>query len=229
LDVASDEFEALEPRLRNGKPMLQIADSLINGSGLSRRLGQDRSDGKPHIVHLIQEILEDKTVWPLADFLGNKESDYHAAQCQTSCYKCIQRYGNRSYHGLLDWRLGLAYLRALVTPSYSAGLDLNDQDYPETVGWHDRAFALAKSVAGMRSGSLIAEVDMVSGRPALRETHEGGNTFIVIHPLWRSDGEFGNKLSGGKTVKFIDTFNLERRPLRAMEIAHLDKESRTAG
>jgi hypothetical protein len=229
LDVASDEFEALEPRLRNGKPMLQIADSLINGSGLCRRLGQDRSDGKPHIVHLIQQILGDRTEWPLADFLRYRVSEDHAAQCQTACYKCIQRYGNRSYHGLLDWRLGLAYLRALVTPTYSAGLDLNDQDHPETVGWHDRAFALAKAVAGMRPDSLIAEIDMASGRPALRETHHGGKTFLVIHPLWRFDGEFGTKLSGGKTVKFIDTFNLERRPLRAIEMAQLVKESRTEG
>lgn len=28
--VAADEVEALEPRLRTGEPMLQIADSLIN-------------------------------------------------------------------------------------------------------------------------------------------------------------------------------------------------------
>lgn len=33
LDVAPDEFEALEPRLRGGRPVLQIADALINGSG----------------------------------------------------------------------------------------------------------------------------------------------------------------------------------------------------
>lgn len=229
LDVASDEFEALEPRLRDGKPMLQIADSLINGSGLCRRLGQDRSDGKPHVVHLIQQMLEDQAVWPLADFLKHDADGDHAAQCQTSCYKCIQRYGNRSYHGLLDWRLGLAYLRALVTPGYSAGLDAKDQVHPETVGWHDRAFALAKAVAGMRPDSLIAEIDTASGRPALRETHKGGNTFLVIHPLWRSDGEFGTKLSGGKTVKFVDTFNLERRPLRAIEMAQLDQEGGTTG
>ena len=62
LDVAPDEFEALEPRLRDGKPMLQIADSLINGSGLCRRLGQDRSDGTPHIVHLIRETIEDHKI-----------------------------------------------------------------------------------------------------------------------------------------------------------------------
>lgn len=229
LDVASDEFEALEPRLRDGKPMLQIADSLINGSGLSRRLGQHRSDGKPHILHLIEQALEDKTIWPLADLLKHDVDGDHAAQCQTSCYKCIQRYGNRSYHGLLDWRLGLAYLRALVTPGYSAGLDATDQLYPETVGWHDRAFALAKAVAGMRPDSLVAEIHALSKRPALRERHKDGDTFLIIHPLWRFDGKFGAKLSGGESVKFVDTFNLERRPLRAIEMAQLDQENSTKG
>lgn len=219
LDVASDEFEALEPRLREGKPMLQIADSLINGSGLSRRLGDDRSDGTPHVVHLIRETLKDETTWPLVDFLRVDEDGNHAARCQTSCYRCIQRYGNRSYHGLLDWRLGLSYLRALVDPSYSAGLDAKDQSYPETVGWHDRAFALAKAVAGMRPDSLVAEIHAPSKLPALRKRHKGGDTFLIVHPLWRVDGAFGEKLASGCEVKFLDTFNLERRPLRAIEMA----------
>lgn len=219
LDVASDEFEALEPRLREGKPMLQIADSLINGSGLCRRLGDDRSDGTPHVVHLIREALKDETIWPLADFLRIDEDGDHAARCQTSCYRCIQRYGNRSYHGLLDWRLGLAYLRALVMPEYTAGLDIKDQHFPETVGWKERAFALAKAVAGMRPESLVAEIHSPSKLPALRERHKGGDTFLIIHPLWRTDGRFGEKLAVGCNVKFIDTFNLERRPLRAIEMA----------
>jgi Bacterial Alpha-2-macroglobulin MG10 domain len=50
LDVAPDEFEALEPRLRHGRPLLQIADSLINGSGLCRRLCQADADGRPDIA-----------------------------------------------------------------------------------------------------------------------------------------------------------------------------------
>lgn len=219
LDVASDEFEALEPRLREGKPMLQIADSLINGSGLCRRLGEDRSDGTSHIVHLIHDAVKDEISWPLVDFLRVDEDGDHAARCQTSCYRCIQRYGNRSYHGLLDWRLGLAYLRALVKSDYTAGLDIKDQQFPETVGWHERAFALTKAVAGMRPGSLVAEIHGPSELPALRERHQGGDTFLVIHPLWRADGSFGEKIAAGSSVKFIDTFNLERRPLRAIEMA----------
>lgn len=222
LDVASDEFEALEPRLRKGRPMLQIADALINGSGLSRRLGEDRSDGIPHIVHLIRETLADEARWPLVDFLKVDEEGDHAARCQTSCYRCIQRYGNRSYHGLLDWRLGLAYLRALVTPGYSCGLDEKDRQFPETRGWRERAFALAEAVVGMRPNSLAAEIHKASGIPALRETRAGGLTMLVVHPLWRTDGDFGKALSGGTDVRFLDTFNLERRPLRAIELAQIE-------
>jgi len=148
LDIASDEFEALEPRLRDGKPMLQIADSLINGSGLCRRLGDDRSDGKPHIVHLIRETVADSTIWPLLDFLRVDGDGDHAARCQTSCYRCIQRYGNRSYHGLLDWRLGLSYLWALVTRGCSAGLEEKDQSFPETTGWHEGRSPSARPLPG---------------------------------------------------------------------------------
>jgi len=57
LDVAPDEFEALEPRVRAGRPVLQIADTLINGSGLCRRLTDPDSDGIPQIAHLMSSIL----------------------------------------------------------------------------------------------------------------------------------------------------------------------------
>jgi hypothetical protein len=221
LDVASDEFEALEPRLRKGKPMLQIADSLINGSGLVRRLGDD-SDGTPQVLHLVREILTDETAWPLIDFLGDDDDGEHAARCQSSCYRCIQRYGNRSYHGLLDWRLGLSYLRALINSDYTAGLDEKDRTFPETLGWHERAYALVCAVAGMRPDSFVAEMHKPSGLPALIDRRSESGVYLVVHPLWRIDGDFGKNLSGGMEVKFLDTFNLERRPLRAVEMAQAE-------
>jgi hypothetical protein len=105
LDVAPDEFEALE--LRHDRPVLQVADTLINGSGLCRRLCQPGADGRPDIARLIDEILTARDEWPLTDFMNAE----HEAQCSTSCYMCIQQYQNRRYHPLLDWRLGLAYMR----------------------------------------------------------------------------------------------------------------------
>lgn len=223
LDVAAEEFEAIEPRLRSGRPMLQVADSLVNGSGLCRRLSASVADGRPpHIVELIYEIVDDKSAWPLLDFLGIRKEGTHADQCKTSCYRCIQRYGNRRYHGLLDWRLGLAYLRAMVTPGYACGLGPNEQDLPEIAGWREYAHGLAESVAAMRPGTLVYERLPASGLPCLIErTHEGTEIFraAVIHPLWRRDIPAVQNLLGAdwqQGISCVDTFSLERRPLREL-------------
>jgi DEAD/DEAH box helicase/Helicase conserved C-terminal domain len=219
LDVSSDEFEALEPRLRSGRPMLQIADSLINGSGLSRRLGESRSDGIPQVMQLLESIICDREAWPLVDFLATDEEGDHATCCRASCYRCVQRYGNRSYHALLDWRLGLSYLRAMVTPKYSCGLSSGESDFPELSGWHDYAVGLARLAARIRPGLLAAGIHAPSGLPCLREQAGSGATILVVHPLWLTEGYPGVALAGGDHVKFINTFELERRPLRALENA----------
>lgn len=221
LDVAPDEFEALEPRLRHGRPLLQIADTLINGSGLCRRLCQPDADGRPDIARLIEEILTAAEKWPLVDFM----KPGHEEQCATSCYMCIQQYQNRRYHPLLDWRLGLAYLRAMTDPTYECGLDGDFDSYPELRGWLDKATALTESVASMRPRSWRAERAGSVGLPCLVETDPQGRAsrrLIVIHPLWRADQSLLSGLGvsslGTKTVP-IDTFDLERRPLRALEMA----------
>jgi ribosomal protein L37AE/L43A len=219
LDVSADEFEALEPRLRAGRPMLQIADALINGSGLSRRLGADLSDGTPYILSIMRSIISDRAAWPLIDLLNN-DGEAHATQCQTSCYRCIQRYSNRPYHGLLDWRLGLSYLRAMIEPSHSCGLDPTDFAHPELAGWNERAAALAETVARMRPGTLTAGTHAASGLPCLfEEGNDDPAPVVVIHPLWKREGAEGLALAGGESVRFVDTFELERRPLRALEEA----------
>ena len=221
LDVSADEFEALEPRLRRGRPMLQIADALINGSGLCRRLGSTLGDGTLQIVALMRSIVEDAQKWPLLDLLGISEEGEHAVRCQTSCYRCIQRYSNRMYHALLDWRLGLSYLRAMMDPAYACGLEPSDLRHVEVSDWRARAAALADVGALMRPGVLTPGIHDASGLPCL---FEGGSraperTIVLIHPLWARSGEAGRALAGGEPVKFIDTFELERRPLKALEAA----------
>ncbi|UMR31988.1 hypothetical protein MJ904_07375 [Massilia sp. MB5] len=223
LDVSAEEFEALEPRLRDGMPMLQIADALINGSGLCKRLGDPKaSGGVPYIAKLIEEILDDDHAWPLQDFLSTSENGMHAEQCKTSCYRCIQRFGNRRYHGLLDWRLGISYLRAMVQDQYSAGIEANDRHLPEVVGWHEYAHNLAASVVAMRPGTLTYSPLAHSGLPCIIERSLDGkeSSFtIVVHPLWRQDNEVMQEILGAdwtKDLGFVDTFNLERRPLRTL-------------
>ncbi|HBQ3017508.1 DEAD/DEAH box helicase [Klebsiella quasipneumoniae] len=220
LDVSPDEFETLEPRLHHEKPILQIADALINGSGLCRRLAEPTVVGAPPlIVTLLHEILEDKRAWPMVDFLKKD----HPAQCQTACYKCIQRYGNRRYHGLLDWRLGMAYLRSMVMPEFACGLNDDDWSYPEMVGWRDRAFELAEDVAALRPGTI--KLSKEYSLPLLTEIQDGKELWraAVTHPLWQWREPERNALidtlglaDGRSSLRFIDTFELERRPLRAL-------------
>ncbi|MHC2676960.1 Lhr-like helicase [Bradyrhizobium diazoefficiens] len=221
LDVAPDEFEALEPRLRHDRPMLQIADTLINGSGLCRRLCQPGTDGRPDIARLIEEILTTYDKWPLLDFVDEE----HESKCSTSCYMCIQQYQNRRYHPLLDWRLGLAYLRSMIDPSFQCGLDGDFDSFPELKGWLGKAHALAEEVASMRPRFWRTERVGSMGLPCLVETdgqQRVSRKLVVIHPLWRADGALLNDLGasnqGARTIP-IDTFDLERRPLRALEVA----------
>lgn len=220
LDVSPDEFEMLEPRLHLGKPRLQIADALINGSGLCRRLAEPATaNGLPLIVKLLHQILEENDNWPMVDFL-NKD---HPIQCQTACYKCIQRYGNRQYHGLLDWRLGLAYLRTMVMPEFACGLNAADWNQPEMKGWQERAFQLAEDVEALRPATI--KLSKEYSLPVLIEIQDGKELWraVVTHPLWQWREPERNNLidflglaDGRSSLKFIDTFELERRPLRAL-------------
>jgi hypothetical protein len=126
---------------------------------------------------------------------------------------------------LLDWRLGLSYLRALVAPGYSCGLDPVDRTKPEFDGWFGRADALARAVAGMRPTSLRVETRGPLNLPTIIDTSRGAAVeMLVVHPLWRHADGFGTDLSGGASMRFIDTFNLERRPLRALEMARMAED-----
>ncbi|AYC18355.1 ATP-dependent RNA helicase RhlE [Dickeya dianthicola] len=215
LDVSPDEFETLEPRLHHGKPILQIADALINGSGLCRRLAEPYSaEGSPLIVTLLHQILEDKNDWPMIDFL---EKD-HPSQCQTACYKCIQRYGNRRYHGLLDWRLGIAYLRAMVIPEFACGLNDDDWNYPEMNRWKERAFELAADVEALRPETIKLLKRYSLPVLEIQDEKELWRA-VVTHPLWHKHDALIDSFrlaNEGAQLRFIDTFELERRPLQAL-------------
>jgi hypothetical protein len=223
LDVSAEEFEALEPRLRNGRPILQIADALINGSGLSRRLGEPLVEGgPPYIAELAKDIVSRNDQWPLYDFLAtNAEGTSHPAQCKTSCYRCIQRFGNRRYHGLLDWRLGLSYLRAMVDASYACGLAKGEDSLPELSGWLDRAHTLAEDIAAMRPKYLTHTVLPESGLPCIvdRTIADRPLRIVLLHPLWSKADEVVRAILGkdyNAEMVPVDTYNLERRPLRTL-------------
>jgi hypothetical protein len=122
----------------------------------------------------------------------------------------------------LDWRLAIAYLRSTVTPGFACGLDGRSSDYPELDGWLERSHALAKTVAAMRPGSLRVETAGPLGLACIVEGAGAAATrMLVVHPLWLTDDGPARDLLGrdvGPADKFVDTFELERRPLKALEV-----------
>jgi hypothetical protein len=213
LDVDPGEFEILPPRVSTfgGQtwPVIQIADTLVNGSGLSRHLSLP-TDG-PWAVTLLRDIVNDETAWPMRDFLAAN----HRASCDQACYECLQRYGNRNYHGLLDWRLGLSYARAFLDPTAMIGGD-GAFDAPELRDWWDVARAALARLA--RSSSRIELIED-GPLPAISVRGASGTVPIVTrHPFWREDGRAvvplidSARRAFGPGLRWIDSFELSRRP-----------------
>jgi hypothetical protein len=223
MDIGPEEFETLEPRLRQGLPLLQIADFLVNGAGFSRRLAV-LEQGRPLVMRLIESMVaasDDRLVSPFF-------RDTHPDECARSCYRCIQRYNNRGYHGLLDWRLGLGFLRSMVDEAWKAGLDGRWRDYPEILDWPrlaaDAAEELRRLDPTRRTVEHFGPLNLpVVLRPRGRETE----AYVVVHPFWKLDdsslarGPLAGTIAdlGSRTVHFLDTFDVARRPVKALEHA----------
>lgn len=223
LDVAPEEFEALEPRLRQGHPLLQIADFLVNGSGFCRRLAEPESNGDPLVIRLIRSMLDDPDDRLVRGFLAHD----HRNDCARSCYRCLQRYGNRSYHGLLDWRLGLGFLRAIIDAGYRSGLDNAWSSYSELADWPRIARTVRDELVRIRQVDRVP-LDLGSAQlPGLRVRRNGAfEHYLVVHPFWRTDTAARTVeplrsavSAGGGRLYFVDAFDAARRPVRALEIA----------
>lgn len=217
LDIAPEEFEALEPRIRDGKPILQIADFLINGAGFCKRL-TEIDGGEPLIVRLTRSMVTAPTNDRLVSTFFEEA---HRRSCSQACYKCLQRYGNRTFHGLLDWRLGLSFLRVLLDSSWQAGLDGNWDGAPELADWPAQTERLAVSIRALQPDRFEPEISR-AGRLALPMivTRRGAlERFVFVHPFWSVQAVMESLEDDfvGAT-HLVDTFQAMRRPLRALQV-----------
>lgn len=217
LDVDPGEFEILPPRVARLAdrewPMIQIADTLVNGSGLSRHLSLPAN--RPWALNLLHDIVGNAEAWPLRDFLGAA----HRASCDQACYECLQRYGNRNYHGLLDWRLGISYARAFLDPSAQIGGD-GDFTAPELNDWRE---VMEEALSRLAHSSNRINLIPNSPLPAISVDHVRSQRVIVVrHPLWRCEEgvaplivEQAHQMFGSE-ARWIDSFELSRRPFVAI-------------
>lgn len=228
LDIDRASLEVLEPRLF-GKPerllpLFQIVDAHVNGAGFSAWLGKT-DGGTPPIITIIQELLESQ------DTEDGWFRNDHAYACGEACYRCLKSYDNQSLHGLLDWRLGLCYLRAFADAEWNCGLD-GDFTWKPLERWTQKARELAEVTVTLWGGTVSAET-VKSFRPAgwsheltaFRITLGTASPLwlspwiILRHPLWKCGhsnagalGDFRDHLIGeGQASICWDDFNLRRR------------------
>ncbi|VIO73319.1 hypothetical protein CI1B_49240 [Bradyrhizobium ivorense] len=215
LDIDPEEFDVIEPRMFRpaggaALPVLQIADHLVNGAGFSNALGTPQPEsGAALVASLLRQAVTDESDYPLNAFIR----DNHEHACEQSCYRCLLRYRNQPFHGLLDWRLGLSFLEALNRLDFRCGLDgrfegLALRMWPELV---------ERDLQRLRRQFSTAEVREIG---ALRAVRFDGNTRwgVIAHPLWDPealDGVLGDAVAqlGSEPFTIIDSFNLARRPV----------------
>jgi hypothetical protein len=212
-DVDPAEFEILEPSIYDEAsdeilPVLQVADELVNGSGLTDRLGHSASgSSEPTVLKVIKEILSNSQLSPVKLMLERT----HAENCFTGCYRCIHRYGNQPYHGLLDWRLGLDVLSLLADASYIAGIDGNYTG-PGVATWSSMACNLAREAATLCSPG--SNVEFISGLPSF--SVRSGRRALVVHPFWAKESLLVRnpqilELQVTEGLVLVSTFDLSRR------------------
>ena len=147
-------------------------------------------------------------------FARTMQSRPHMRRCETSCPDCLRHYRNMPYHGLLDWRLGLAVVRILADSSFQCGLF--GGNVPELSGsgtganWLDDATRLRDAFC-----EAFEHCDPRSFGP-LPGFILGNRQVIIAHPLWDSARPVGvlaaaiGQASDPEPL-FVDTFNLARR------------------
>ena len=180
LDVDPVEIEIADIRMvtsENDQITAEIilTDELPNGSGFVRKLFME-------IDQILKECIDPeaaKTANTISSYLLSIQGEPHRT-CKDACYDCLKVFRNMNYHGLLDWRLGIALLRLLSNPDYAAGIDGNFEDSFELDGWKENAGQLIQSFAE----SFDFEVLNSFGLPGVAASKSRSHYVIINHPFW---------------------------------------------
>jgi hypothetical protein len=209
LDIDADEIEVCNFHTsQSGDKMvtdITLSDSLPNGSGFVQWL----NDHWEEVLRTAACMESDHQI----KYIEKLTSQDHRRDCDTACYNCLKSYRNMVYHGLLDWRLGVSYLRIMADPNYRCGLD-GVYTTPELTDWH----VLANNVSGTFASIFDYERETWAGLPGLKK---GRKRIIVVHPLWETEENGRSTLvanamnatgADSSDISFLDTFDLLRRP-----------------
>lgn len=175
-----------------------INDRLPNGAGFTSWISRNWEE-------LLQGTVNATS--GASSFVGSLITPEHRQGCDSACYDCLKQYRNMTYHGLLDWRLGLSLLRILADVGSRCGLD-GDFSKPDLEGWLAFAKALRDSFCES-FGCSPREFGPLSGFEV------GHREVIVVHPLWDCERPTGvlaqAQAEASAHPLYLDTFNMLRR------------------
>ncbi len=210
LDIDPEEIDISNVRaieLEDGTSAGEIIinDHLENGAGFTAWASQD--DNWRRIIGKITQPNPDPD-----SFMEKLLSDSHRRDCSDSCYDCLRLYRNMSYHGLLDWRLGMSVLRGFADSAYLCGAN-GDYDSPELSEWLAFSDTLRNTFCESFRACVPAEFGPLHGWTV------ADRCVILAHPLWHQYTSGGLLAEARATlsqdqdnsVHIVDTFNLHRR------------------
>jgi len=176
-----------------------LADSLENGAGYCRHLGQERE-------------LDDLLNNTLQRICERLDEAHHAARCDASCPDCLRSYDNRLLHPKLDWRLAVDLAEA------AAGKGLNLERW--LAGAADQVESFIEAY-GQVDESLNQERIELANLQGIRSP--AANRIVILgHPLWRRNDAYyvseqreglneAYRLYPNDEVVFSDLYTLRRR------------------
>lgn len=207
LDIDPEEIEICNFRslevdnTRIGE--IALSDRLSNGAGFVSRIANTWEK-------VLKGLLSKEELEPFPEFILSED---HRKKCDSACYDCLKVYRNMAYHGLLDWRLGLAYLRILENRNYQCGLN-GQFDEPELVDWLDMGAKMRDNFVSQFPHTLTSWKATKWGMLPGFEIKD--RRVIIVHPLWNIENPEGILkeafAAAGNGTRCIDTFNLLRRP-----------------
>jgi hypothetical protein len=207
LDLEHSEVGVATVRQLNESsvPQIILFDTLANGAGFCSEMSKD-------ITKYLDYALNGRLGAALA-------AEHHAKMpggCLTACPKCISNHTNQAYQPILDWRLGLDYIKVLRNSEEDLGANGSGRFYIDWVSIYARP--LAQAVAGYGIGLELCED--ISHPVLIRSSGGSKLAIIVVHPLWKTESsvvlkisdEIVEKLGADVEIRIVDTFNLTRRP-----------------
>lgn len=216
-DIDPAEIEIARVSPSNNFFEIVFGDELANGSGFVQLLKESLGD-------ILQKAVDQENPKSFSSIVLQPD---HAKECQTACPQCLMSYSNRNFHHLLDWRLGISYIRSLLDDGYSANtspIDWDKQEYKEVSNYFEECNKWIDELSKWFDGEITSWGKESLRLPAFlcKDSDPEQNRIVLFtHPLW-SRTDFGEILKNdlliaqanvaSGNVRFVDLFNLVRRP-----------------